>query len=215
MANGWKLRMPKTQDIGPQALRETIEKAYASGVKGKRYAVDTQMEALIRKEIGEFDKDNPKYAYLKDEEASFEHYANTKGNPSFNQTVPQNFQEMRELMEKVGKEGRGEEENSRPNENFEEEEEDYEKTVDSETMRYIKEMKTEPMEHATEENVEGYRSSEKQSLMDRYGIDEINYKSEIFNKVKYNKDYKGGRKEATHEHNSWQDAYKDSEFWNN
>lgn len=173
------------------------------------YIVDPDIEALIRKEIGEFDKDNPKYAYLKDEDSAFEHLRQGKEPLSFQQKVPENYEEMEKMVEEHKKTGAHA---NRENEDYEEEEAEYEKRVDLDLQSYIDQINSEPMEHAAKAYED--KESEGHDFMEKYGFPDFNFGTELNNKERVRK-YQKGKKEATHEHSRWEEAMKDSEFWKN
>ena len=203
--------MPQAEEISKEDIKSLVEKAYAAGVKCNNHIVDPQMESALRKEIGDFNIDNEKYNYMKYEDASFENFVKTKGSPSFNVEIPTNFAEMKKFVLNKRKEAK---DNTKDPKEEEEEEEQYQGYQDEEIKKMLDEMRSEPVENSKKDIIEDQKTLDEQEMVDKYGLDDMDYHSELFNKVKVKRTQKKGiKKEATHEFDNWDEASKDTEFW--
>jgi len=172
--------------------------------------VDADLEAKIRQEIGDFDKDNPKYQYLKDEDESFEHYTKTVGKTSFDNEVPEGISDLERIVKKM------QEENVQP-EDFlkdEQEEEKYQEYASTEIRELIKDMKLDEDFYTEERAKEDFEDLKEEGFLKDFSSANM---EEAFSEVRETvlKEAKRGKSSPGNEFEDWQHAGKDTEFWHN
>lgn len=211
LGKGWKLNEPREKQVSKDDIKTFTEQLLASGIGSNFYSVDADLEAKIRQEVGDFEKDNPKYKYLKDEDEAFEHFTKTVGNPSFNNEIPEGLDDLERIANKLT------EENAKPENTLDEEmnDEAYNEAIAAEIREEIKKMGLDNPELYTEE-------------MERQAVEEFENKEmfkefssrnmeEAFSETreKIFKEMKRAKNNPTNQFEDWQEASKDSEFWNN
>jgi hypothetical protein len=94
------------------------------------------------------------------------------------------------------------------------EEEEYQNAVTKDLEAILKDLKNNPMDSAIEEIDSDLQYRSGFDILYNQGVSSFDYTDEMYGKS-YFTGKKTKRKEATHEFNHWEDAGKDSEFWNN
>lgn len=210
-AKGWKLKEIKETEIGKEDLKKLAEQVFASGMKCKYYSVDPQIENLLRKEVGEINKDNSQYAYLKDEDEEFDHYVKTRGSPSFNIEIPEKIEDIKDIVKKWEEEKKEQIYNEDENEK---DEEKYAEKVDVDIKKMIDEMMMDPAEFTEKQMQEDMADLDEEQFIEKYGGFIADSQYEDLRKERVSKLSKG-KKATTHEFDFWTEAKKDTELWDN
>ncbi|OMJ93852.1 hypothetical protein SteCoe_3041 [Stentor coeruleus] len=205
-AKGWKLKEIEETEIGKEDLKKLAEQVFASGLK-----LDPHIEGLLRKEVGEINKESSQYAYLKDEDEEFDHFVKTRGSPSFNIEIPEKIEDIKDIVKKWDEEKKEKIYNEDENQKDEEE---YNDKVDIDTRKMIDEMMMDKSELVERQMHEDFEKLDEEQFGDKYGglIDDSQYEETRKERVsKFSK----GNKATTHEFDYWAEAKKDTELWDN
>jgi hypothetical protein len=212
LAKGWKLGEARDEDITKEQLKEATEQIYSLGYKSKKNSVDADLEAKIRSEIGEFDKNNPKYEFLRDDEESLKYSSLTGGNPSFNTEIPTGLNDLANVVKKL------KDEKHEPAEYFDEEEEqiDFNKKLREDIEESLKNFEESNFytEDDTREEFKQFQQFQHEDFMkDKTGPNMEGAFKEM--KEKIYSDMKRAKNNPTRSFEDWKNAEKDTEFWNN
>mmetsp|Transcript_5191 Transcript_5191/g.5159 ORF Transcript_5191/g.5159 Transcript_5191/m.5159 type:complete len:297 (-) Transcript_5191:24-914(-) len=97
VGKGWREKWPQGREPTKSDLKDITEQYYAAGFK-----LDADMEKALIKEIGEFDKQNPKWKKMANEEEFINDFSKDKPY-SFNVDPPKDIFELEEYVKKMRK----------------------------------------------------------------------------------------------------------------
>lgn len=209
LAKGWKLGEGMQEDVSKENLKDLTEKIFSAGLNSNKQPVDADLEAKIREEIGDFDKNNPNYEYLKDDDESVKQYSKINGNPSFNKEIPSNFSELSKIVSKIKKE------NAQPDQFYNEELEeiDYDARLSSDIQEILKEFQSSNV-YTEDDAKEDFNEFQHEDFLKEKAGENM---EAAFREMRenINSDTKKAKNNPSQNFEDWDDAGKDPEFWNN
>ena len=209
LAKGWKMGEAIEEDVSKENLKDLTEKIFSAGLNSNKQPVDADLEAKIREEIGDFDKNNPNYEYLKDDDESINQYSRIHGNPSFNKEIPSNFSELSKIVSKLKKE------NAQPDEFYNEELEeiDYDARLNSDIQEILKDFQASNI-YTEDDAKEDFNEFQHEDFMKEKAGENM---ESAFREMRDNihSDKKRAKNNPSQNFEDWDEAGKDPEFWNN